>query len=254
MRNRPINNSHVQEHDGRLTRLSVPAGRSSSPLSLHLSVCLCFLLGVAVTLPPLMDGRGRTSFCLPLPSSSSLAFSISLVLLDSLCFLLMTLAYIRLYCRSGKAPPPSEEGAGLTRHVAWLLFSDCLLYLPVAFLSVSSLLQLPVAGPEAAKGVLLLVAPLPACVNPLLYLLFSPLAREELVALTKRPCVGALPLRLPRRQAAKERRLESTYGDEAEKQSCDSTQALVAAKDEEEGEGRGRGGPQRSGALVDKRL
>ncbi|XP_037552042.1 leucine-rich repeat-containing G-protein coupled receptor 5 [Nematolebias whitei] len=229
-------------------------GRSSSSLFLHLSICLCFLFGIAVTLPPLMNGQSRTSFCLPLPSSSSsLAFSVFLVLFDSLCFLLMTLAYIRLYCRSSKAPPTSEEEVALTRHVAWLLFSDCLLYLPMAFLSFSSLLQLPVAGPEAAKGVLLLVVPLPACVNPLLYLLFSPLAREELVALTKCTCMGAFTLKLRQRREAEEQRLDSTYDDDAEKQSCDSTQALVAAggvKEEEEGEGRGRGGTQRSGALV----
>ncbi|XP_039648351.1 leucine-rich repeat-containing G-protein coupled receptor 5-like, partial [Perca fluviatilis] len=166
---------------------------SSSPLSVRLAVCLCFLLGLAVTLPPLVAGHSSTSLCLPLPSSSSsssLAFSVSLVLLDSLCFLAMTLAYTRLYCRADKAAPAAEEEVALTRHVAWLLFSDCLLYLPVAFLSLSSLLRLSAAGPEAAKGVLLLVAPLPACVNPLLYILFNPLARQELAALAKRTLRG----------------------------------------------------------------
>uniref|UniRef100_A0A3B4XM39 G-protein coupled receptors family 1 profile domain-containing protein n=1 Tax=Seriola lalandi dorsalis TaxID=1841481 RepID=A0A3B4XM39_SERLL len=195
---------------------------ASSPLFVRLSIVLCFLLGLAVTLPPLVAGHSSTSLCLPLPSStssSSLAFSVSLVLLDSLCFLLMTVAYTRLYCRVNKAPPASEEEAALTRHVAWLLFSDCLLYLPVAFLSFSSLLRLPAAGPEAAKGVLLLVAPLPACINPLLYLLFNPLAREELAALAKRTCgvMASMPVMM-----------DSTYDEDAEKQSCDSTQALVA--------------------------
>ncbi|KAG7218917.1 hypothetical protein INR49_019417, partial [Caranx melampygus] len=85
-------------------------GRSSSPPSVRLSICLCFLLGVAVTLPPLVAGHSSTSLCLPLPSSSSspsssLAFSVSLVLLDSLCFLIMTVAYTRLYCHANKAPP-----------------------------------------------------------------------------------------------------------------------------------------------------
>uniref|UniRef100_A0A665TN45 Leucine rich repeat containing G protein-coupled receptor 5 n=1 Tax=Echeneis naucrates TaxID=173247 RepID=A0A665TN45_ECHNA len=212
-------------------------GRSSSPLSIHLSIFLCFLLGFAVTLPPLVAGHSSTSLCLPLPSSSSsssLAFSVSLVLLDSLCFLLMTLTYTRLYCQANKAPPTSEEEAALTRHVAWLLFSDCLLYLPVAFLSFSSLLRLPAAGPEAAKGVLLLVAPLPACVNPLLYLLFNPLAREELAALAKRGRGGGRSVPAV---------MDSTYDDDAEKQSCDSTQALVmvgGTKEEEEEEERGR--------------
>uniref|UniRef100_A0A8C6NTW3 G-protein coupled receptors family 1 profile domain-containing protein n=1 Tax=Nothobranchius furzeri TaxID=105023 RepID=A0A8C6NTW3_NOTFU len=168
------------------------AGCLLTPPAIRLSICICFLLGVTVSLPPVITGNTSTSFCLPLPSSasSSLAFAVSLVLIDSLCFLIMTLAYIRLYCRSNKAPPTSDEEVALTRHVAWLLFSDCLLYLPVASLSFSSLLRLPVAGPEVAKGILLLVAPLPACINPLLYLLFNPLAREELAALTAHTCTG----------------------------------------------------------------
>ncbi|XP_051249031.1 leucine-rich repeat-containing G-protein coupled receptor 5-like isoform X2 [Dicentrarchus labrax] len=242
-------------------------GRSSSPLSIRLAVCVCFLLGLAITLPPLVAGHSSTSLCLPLPSSSSsssLAFSVSLVLLDSLCFLVMTVAYTRLYCRANKAPPAAEEEVALTRHVAWLLFSDCLLYLPVAFLSFSSLLRLPVAGPEAAKGVLLLVAPLPACVNPLLYILFNPLARQELAALAKRTC-GAV--RLPRLGRggggggggvaggrSRQNEMDSTYDEDAEKQSCDSTQALVAVggtkEEEEEERGRGRSETQHSVAFV----
>uniref|UniRef100_A0A3Q2DDM8 Leucine rich repeat containing G protein-coupled receptor 5 n=1 Tax=Cyprinodon variegatus TaxID=28743 RepID=A0A3Q2DDM8_CYPVA len=210
-----------------------PFGHSMSPLFIRFSVCLCFLLGFIITLPPLVVGESSSSFCLPLPSSSSsssMAFSVSLVLFDSLCFLVMTLAYTRLYCHAGKALPASDEEAALTRHVAWLLFSDCLLYLPVAFLSFSSLLRLPAAGPEAAKGVLLLVAPLPACINPLLYLLFNPLARGELAALATRACVGAVASKLQRRGASGGRPLDSTYDEDAEKQSCDSTQALVVVE------------------------
>ncbi|KAM7367395.1 hypothetical protein PAMP_015300 [Pampus punctatissimus] len=225
-------------------------GRSASPLSVRLAICLCFLLGLAVTLPPLVAGHSSTSLCLPLPSSSSsssLAFSVSLVLLDSLCFLFMTLAYTRLYCQANKDPPATEEEVALTRHVAWLLFSDCLLYLPVAFLSFSSLLRLPATGPEVAKGVLLLVAPLPACVNPLLYLLFNPLAREELSALIKRTCNTVAVPRFERggtgRRGVESRSrpgtMDFTYDEDAEKQSCDSTQALVVVggmKEEEEEE------------------
>uniref|UniRef100_A0A4W6D0U0 Leucine rich repeat containing G protein-coupled receptor 5 n=1 Tax=Lates calcarifer TaxID=8187 RepID=A0A4W6D0U0_LATCA len=210
--------------------------RLSGFLCVFASQTSLFLLTVAALercLAAKCGEKRSTSLCLPLPSSSSssssLVFSVSLVLLDSLCFLLMTLAYTRLYCRANKAPPASEEETALTRHVAWLLFSDCLLYLPVAFLSFSSLLRLPTAGPEAAKGVLLLVAPLPACVNPLLYLLFNPLAREELAVMVKR---RSMPVSM-----------DSTYDEDAEKQSCDSTQALVAVggtKEEEEDEERGR--------------
>lgn len=148
----------------------------------------------------------------------------------------------------------------MTRHVAWLLFSDCLLYLPVAFLSFSSLLRVPTAGPEAAKAVLLLVAPLPACVNPLLYLLFNPLAREELAALAKRTCGAVVVPRLHRGGGGagaggrlKTTMLDSTYDEDAEKQSCDSTQALVLVggmKEEEEERGGGRSETQPPAAFV----
>ncbi|XP_034018882.1 leucine-rich repeat-containing G-protein coupled receptor 5-like isoform X2 [Thalassophryne amazonica] len=240
--------------------------RSSQLLSARLASCLCFLLGLVITLPPLVAGHSTTSLCLPLPSSSStssLAFTVSLVLLDLLCFLLMTVAYTRLYCRVDKAPPPTEEGAALTRHVAWLLFSDCLLYLPVAFLSFSSVLRLPVAGPEAAKVVLLLVAPLPACVNPLLYLLFNPFARDELTGLAKHACGAVFVGRLRRGQGGARSRskphvTESPYDGDAEKQSCDSTQVLVAGRStkeeedvEEEGTGKSASETKHSVMFVD---
>ncbi|KAK5877082.1 hypothetical protein CesoFtcFv8_026365 [Champsocephalus esox] len=232
-------------------------GRFSPPLTLRLSICSCFLFGLFVTLPPLVVGHSTSSSAFLFLSSSSssfssLVFSVSLVLLDSLCFLLMTLAYTRLYCRPEKTPQTTteeeeeEEEASFTRHVAWLLFSDCLLFLPVAFLSFSSLLRLPVADPEAVKALILLVAPLPSCVNPLLFLLFNVAARHDLAAL----------LRLCRGRGGRRRRtvamLDSTYNDndeDAEKQSCDSTQALVVVggtreeeEEEEEEEETGRSG------------
>ncbi|KAM6962088.1 LOW QUALITY PROTEIN: leucine-rich repeat-containing G-protein coupled receptor 5-like [Tautogolabrus adspersus] len=237
---------HLKTIPSRLYHPPLFPGRPSLLFAIRLSICLCFLLGLSVTLPPLVAGHCSTSLCLPLPSSSyssSLAFSVSLVLLDSLCFLFMTLAYTRLYCQVNKAPPASEEEAALTRHVAWLLFSDCLLYLPVAFLSFSSLLRIPAAGLEAAKGMLLLVAPLPACVNPLLYILFNPFARQELAALAKCTCRCVTAPRLLRGGRGGSSMMYPTYDEDAEKQSCDSTQALVVVRGtkEEEEEERGRG-------------
>lgn len=219
------------------------SGHSSSVITLRLALFLCFLVGLAVSLPPLVTGNSSTSLCLLLPvsaSSSSVAFSVFMVLLDSVCFLLMILSYTRLYCRTNKALPVSQEDGALTRHVAWLIFSDCLLFLPVALLSFSSLLHIPAAGPDAAKAVLLLVAPLPSCVNPLLYLLFNPLARDELATLAKHTC-WTVTTQLPwknrgARATCGTRPLDLTQDEDAEKQSCDSTQALVASSTAEEEE------------------
>lgn len=213
-------------------KIEQQSGQSSSALVTRVAIFLCFLLSLAVALPPLVAGHSSSSLCLLLPSPSSsfsVAFSVFLVLLDSTCFLLMILAYTYLYCRSNKALPVSEEDATLSRHVAWLIFSDCLLFLPVALLSFSSLLHFPTSGPDAAKAVLLLVAPLPSCVNPLLYLLFNPLARVELANLAKRTC-GTVSTHLSRQSRGVKgaRGADLTLDEDAEKQSCDSTQALVA--------------------------
>ncbi|CAF90006.1 unnamed protein product, partial [Tetraodon nigroviridis] len=64
----------------------------------------------------------------------------------------------------------------------------------------------------------LLVAPLPACVNPLLYVLFNPPARQDLAALAKRSY----------RLVAGSKVGDPSCDENAEKQSCDSTQVLVA--------------------------
>lgn len=209
-------------------------GHCSSDITIRIALFLCLLLGLAVTLPPLLAGHSSTSLCLLLPSSastSSVASSVFLVLLDSACFLLMILAYTRLYCCTNKALSASDEDGALTRHVAWLIFSDCLLFLPVALLSFSSLLRFPAAGPDAAKAVLLLVAPLPSCVNPLLYLLFNPLARDELATLAKHTCWTVTTQLCQRNRGATATcgtsPIDLTQDEDAEKQSCDSTQALV---------------------------
>lgn len=219
------------------------SGHSSSVITIRLALFLCFLVGLAVSLPPLVTGNSSTSLCLLLPvsaSSSSVAFSVFMVLLDSVCFLLMILAYTRLYCRTNKALPVSQEDGALTRHVAWLIFSDCLLFLPVALLSFSSLLHIPATGPDAAKAVLLLVAPLPSCVNPLLYLLFNPFARDELATLAKHTCWTVTTQLSWKNRGARApcgtSPLDLTEDEDAEKQSCDSTQALVASSTAEEEE------------------
>ncbi|KAI3366873.1 hypothetical protein L3Q82_009239 [Scortum barcoo] len=224
-------------------------GRSLSPLSVRLAVCLCFLLGLAVTLPPLLAGHSSTSLCLPMPSSSSssLAFSVSLVLLDSLCFLLMTLAL---------------HSPLLSGQQTWLLFSDCLLYLPVAFLSFSSLLA-PLCrragggeGGPAARGSAAGLRQ-PAALHPL-----QPTrpagagsARQRanaLVGLWRYPGSAEEEEEEEPEGGPRPKATDSTYDEDAEKQSCDSTQALVTVggTKEEEEEERGRSETQHSVAFV----
>lgn len=175
--------------------------------------CLA-LAGLLAALPLASVGEyGASPLCLPhAPPAgrpAALGFAVALVLLHAACLLAAALACIRLSCRLPAAGLEASWDCAAVRHVAWLTFADGLLYCPVAFLSLASALGLLPVTPEAVKAVLLLVLPLPACLNPLLYLLFSPHSREDL------------------------RRLRPCWGGPREPSSCDSTQALVAFPDVE---------------------
>ncbi|XP_024605433.1 leucine-rich repeat-containing G-protein coupled receptor 6 [Neophocaena asiaeorientalis asiaeorientalis] len=177
-------------------------GKAPAPGSLRAGALGCLVLYA----PP--DGR-----------PAALGFAAALAMLNASCFLAVAAAYVRLSCELPGAELEAAWDCAAVRHVARLTFADGLLYCPVAFLSLASALGLVPVTPEAVKSVLLLALPLPACLNPLLYLLFSPHFREDLRRL--RPCLGVPgPLAL------------AATG-QLEPSSCDSTQALVAFSDVE---------------------
>lgn len=182
---------------------------------------LCFLLAAAVACLPLLrvGEYGANSLCLPMPSgeSSSAGFSVTVVLLNSLCYLAMTVTHVRLHCQQGKAKGRLAEDCldcCWVKHVARLLFTDCLLFFPVAFLSFAGLLNFAFVSAEVVKSIVLVVVPLPACMNPLLYMLLNPHFKEDLSCLCspKGNCLAG-------------------EAEVAEK-SCDSTQSLVTETSE----------------------
>lgn len=194
--------------------------------------CLA-LAGLLAALPLASVGEyGASPLCLPYAPPAgrpaALGFAMALVLLHAACLLAAALACIALSCGLPAAGLEAAWDCAAVRHVAWLTFADGLLYCPVAFLSLASALGLLPVTPEAVKAILLLVLPLPACLNPLLYLLFSPHSREDLRRL--RFC--------PRGTSA------------WEPSSCDSTQALVAFPDMELTAGASETHGLPSGALV----
>ncbi|KAF4018743.1 hypothetical protein G4228_010245 [Cervus hanglu yarkandensis] len=194
--------------------------------------CLA-LAGLLAALPLASVGEyGASPLCLPYAPPAgrpaALGFAVALVLLHAACLLAAVLACIALSCGLPAAGLEAAWDCAAVRHVAWLTFADGLLYCPVAFLSLASALGLLPVTPEAVKAILLLVLPLPACLNPLLYLLFSPHSREDLRRL--RLC--------PRGTSA------------WEPSSCDSTQALVAFPDMELTAGASETHGLPSGALV----
>ncbi|XP_046319902.1 leucine-rich repeat-containing G-protein coupled receptor 6 isoform X2 [Marmota monax] len=180
------------------------------------------LAGLAAALPLASVGEyGASPLCLPYAppegQPAALGFAVALVMMNSFCFLVVAGAYIKLYCDLPRGDFEAVWDCAMVRHVAWLIFADGLLYCPVAFLSFASMMGLFPVTPEAVKSVLLVVLPLPACLNPLLYLLFNPHFRDDLRRLWPGPGTPG-----PLAYAA---------ANELEKSSCDSTQALVAFSD-----------------------
>ncbi|KAM7177827.1 leucine-rich repeat-containing G-protein coupled receptor 5 isoform 1-T1 [Macrochelys suwanniensis] len=194
----------------------------SSLASVKIAIFFCFMLALIIAVVPLLSESqyGVSPLCLPLPfgEPSSMGFMVALVLLNSLCFLVMTVAYTKLYCSLEKGELDSIWDCSMIKHIALLLFTNCILYCPVAFLSFSSLLNLTFISPEVIKSILLVIVPLPACLNPLLYLLFNPHFKEDLGSLRKQTLLWS---------RSKHTSLISVNSDDVEKQSCDSTQALV---------------------------
>ncbi|KAK3546978.1 hypothetical protein QTP86_007433 [Hemibagrus guttatus] len=201
--------------------VSVSFGKSPSHGSVRCAAAVCVTLSlISASLPLLGVGKfGTTPLCIPSPlpdaPPTTLGFMVALIMMNSLCFLLITSTYIKLYWDLMKGNFDSVWDCAMIKHVAWLIFTNCLLYCPVAFLTFASLLSLIPVSEDVIKSVLLLLLPLPACVNPLLYLLFNPHFRED------------AKLLLNRARLVQDRVLDSFVSVEMEKSSCDSTQALV---------------------------
>uniref|UniRef100_A0A9J7XWJ6 G-protein coupled receptors family 1 profile domain-containing protein n=1 Tax=Cyprinus carpio carpio TaxID=630221 RepID=A0A9J7XWJ6_CYPCA len=197
-------------------------GKSPSLGSVRAAAVACLALSLAVaTLPLIGVGEyGATPLCIPSPlpdgEPSTLGYMVALIMMNSLCFLVITGTYIKLYWDLMKGEFDSIWDCAMIKHVAWLIFTNCLLYCPVAFLTFSSLLGLFPVSEEVVKSVVLVLLPLPACINPLLYLFFNPHFRED------------ARLLLSRAHRHHDHNLDSFVSVDTEKSSYDSTQALVS--------------------------
>ncbi|KAJ8258068.1 hypothetical protein GJAV_G00192810 [Gymnothorax javanicus] len=200
-------------------------GKSPSFSSVKAAAVCCITLSLAVGALPLfrVGEYGSSPLCLPSPlpegQPSTLGFMVSLIMMNTLCFLVITGTYIKLYWDLIKGEFDSIWDCAMIKHVAWLIFTNCLLYCPVAFLTFSSLLSLFPVGEEVIKSVLLVLMPLPAGLNPLLYLLFNPHFKEDIRLIWRRP------------PSSRDETLDSYVSEDTEKGSYDSTQALVSLSD-----------------------
>ncbi|KAM9409478.1 leucine-rich repeat-containing G-protein coupled receptor 4 [Pholidichthys leucotaenia] len=149
------------------------------------------LLAAAGSCLPLLTLSEQSSspLCLPFAGGEAPALSVTviLVLLNALAYLFTAAVYTQLYCHLGRVELADPEQTGALRHVAWLIFTNCIFFCPVAAFSFAPLLTgSTVGGPEIAKSVTLIFFPLPACLNPVLYVFFSPAFREDWLRLRGR--------------------------------------------------------------------
>ncbi|MBN3325001.1 LGR4 protein, partial [Atractosteus spatula] len=115
---------------------------------------------VAACLPLFHVGDFSSSpLCLPFPTGEapSLGFTVTLVLLNSTAYLLMAVVYTKLYCGLEKTDLlESSPQASMVKHVAWLIFTNCIFFCPdnlaVCDCCESLLLAKPVACKHLVKA------------------------------------------------------------------------------------------------------
>lgn len=166
-------------------------GRCRGERRFSLAAGLLGLLAAAAACLPLLTSGDQSAspLCLPFAGSESPALSVTvfLVLLNALAYLFTAAVYTQLYCHLGRVELADPEQTAALRHVAWLIFTNCIFFCPVAAFSFTPLLTGSTAGgPEIAKSVTLIFFPLPACLNPVLYVFFSPAFREDWLKLRGR--------------------------------------------------------------------
>ncbi|KAH0620842.1 hypothetical protein JD844_021661 [Phrynosoma platyrhinos] len=158
-------------------------GQSNHQNQFRIAATLAFLCAlVAGCLPLFHKGEYSASpLCLPFPTGEtpSLGFTVTLVLLNSLAFLLMAIIYTKLYCNLEKEDLSENTQASMIKHVAWLIFTNCIFFCPVAFFSFAPLITAISISPEIMKSITLIFFPLPACLNPVLYVFFNPKFKED---------------------------------------------------------------------------
>ncbi|KAK6472936.1 leucine-rich repeat-containing G-protein coupled receptor 4-like [Huso huso] len=143
---------------------------------------VCVFAMVAACLPLFHVGEFSSSpLCLPFPTGEtpSLGFTVTLVLLNSVAYLLMAIIYTKLYCGLEKTDLSEMLQSSMIKHVAWLIFTNCIFFCPVAFFSFAPLITAIAISPEIMKSVTLIFFPLPACLNPVLYIFFNPQFKED---------------------------------------------------------------------------
>ncbi|XP_067850167.1 leucine-rich repeat-containing G-protein coupled receptor 4 isoform X2 [Heptranchias perlo] len=169
----------------------IKKGKSHRLVHFQIAAAFAVLIAAVIAcLPWFHIGEFSASpLCLPFPTgeSPSLGYTVTLVLLNSIAFLLMAVVYTKLYCNLEKEDLAENSQSSMIKHVAWLIFTNCIFFCPVAFFSFAPLISAISISPEIMKSVTLIFFPLPACLNPVLYVFFNPRFKDDWNMLKWRP-------------------------------------------------------------------
>uniref|UniRef100_A0A674A3Q1 Thyroid stimulating hormone receptor n=1 Tax=Salmo trutta TaxID=8032 RepID=A0A674A3Q1_SALTR len=131
---------------------------------------LCLVLAVL----PLagVSSYQRVSICLPMDTDSTAAmvYVVTLLMLNVLAFLLVSVCYVHIYCMVHNPQHPSSRGdASMAKRMAVLIFTNFLCLAPISFYGLSAALHHPLITVTDSKVLLVLFYPLNSCANPFLY-------------------------------------------------------------------------------------
>ncbi|XP_036818631.1 thyrotropin receptor-like [Oncorhynchus mykiss] len=131
---------------------------------------LCLVLAVL----PLagVSSYQRVSICLPMDTDSTAAmvYVVTLLMLNVLAFVLVSVCYVHIYCMVHNPQHPSSRGdASMAKRMAVLIFTNFLCLAPISFYGLSAVLHHPLITVTDSKVLLVIFYPLNSCANPFLY-------------------------------------------------------------------------------------
>ncbi|XP_070295777.1 thyrotropin receptor-like [Salvelinus sp. IW2-2015] len=170
---------------------------------------LCLVLAVL----PLagVSSYQRVSICLPMDTDSTAAmvYVVTLLMLNVLAFVLVSVCYVHIYCMVHNPQHPSSRGdASMAKRMAVLIFTNFLCLAPISFYGLSAALHHPLITVTDSKVLLVLFYPLNSCANPFLYGILTRAFHGDVLILLSR-------LGLCQRQAQLYRGAQSDVGSPA---------------------------------------
>ncbi|KAG0700873.1 Lutropin-choriogonadotropic hormone receptor [Chionoecetes opilio] len=163
---------------------------------LKLSMAVKIMVGgwtysIAMAILPLVgvSSYSKTSICLPMETGDglSLAYLVSLLLVNGLAFFVITACYISMYFSISRHDATTEHSdLTVAKRMALLVFTDFACWAPIAFFGLTAVAGLPLINVTRAKILLVFFYPLNSCANPYLYAILTKQYRRDLFILLAR--------------------------------------------------------------------